>query len=466
MDKLVKTNVQELNLQFIKGQKCSATFKLTNLMHTMSVAISVTTTNPSLFALSQPLSILPPLSTSSYTLFFSQTSSDRCPRIQVARIETVMVRSSMLPTGKAHQDDLSKLFSKPGPRIFKDGTISVFFVGPHVVEYLLAYSSKSLEVSFLLPKAIAGCDQAELNSLLKKGAKMGKSFVVSCLVDAGADVNSRDLEGRSAMSVAVEFGNVGVAEVLIESGFVMNKKKDLFLHEAAEKGCVEMLEILCLGYGDIDVNSVDSKGQTALHIASIHGLVQVVRFLLSVGSIPDIADKKGWTPLHFSAQEGHLEVVKVLLTHSILSKYAITKEGKTAYALAVEKGHDHLYGILHLQDLLHRAARVGDVHSMKSCLAEGGNVNAKDQNGWTPLHRAAFKGQFECVKLLISHGAVVDAIDDDGYTPLNLASMVGHSQVSLFLISHGGKANVKSLQGKISRDWNCFINHDSSAIKT
>lgn len=382
-------------------------------------------------------------------------------------MDTLIVRSSMLPTGKAHQDHLRRLFSKPAPHIFKDATISIFFVGPFVVDHLLSYSPNTLEVTFLLPKAISGCNHSQLNSLLKQAAKMGNSLFVSSLIDAGADVNSRDLEGLSAMSVAVEFGNINVVQVLIEAGFVMNCKKDWFLHEAAAVGCVEMLEILCLGYGDnIDVNLVDLKGQTALHIASIHGHLEVVGFLLSEGSDPDGADTKGWTPLHFSAREGHLEVVKVLLDHSIFSKYAITKEGKTAYALAEEKGHDHLYDMLHLEDMLHRAARVGDVHAMKSCLAEGGNVNAKDQNGWSPLHRAVFKGQIECVKLLISHGAVVDAVDDHGYTPLYLATEAGHSQVSMYLISHGAKANIKSLQEKTSRDFNCFRHHASSVVQS
>ncbi|GAA0163210.1 hypothetical protein LIER_39556 [Lithospermum erythrorhizon] len=464
MDRLVKTDVQELHLQFIKGKKCSSTFKLTNLMHTMSVAISLTTTNPSIFSISKPLSIIPPLATSSYTLSFSQTCSNNIPP-QAARMDTIMVRTSMLPTGKAHQDDLRRLFSKPGRHIFKDAMISIFFVGPHVVEYLISYSPKTLEVTLLLPKAISGCDEYQLNYLLKQAAKMGNPLFVSSLIDAGADVNSRDSEGQSAMSIGVEFGNVKVVQVLIESGFVMNRKFDWFLHVATAMDCVEMLEVLCLGYDDIDVNSVDSKGQTALHVASIHGHVEVVRFLISVGSDPDIADTKGWTPLHFSAQEGHLKVVKVLLDHSIFSKNTVTKEGKTAYALAAERGHDHLYDMLHLEDLLHRAARVGDVHSMKSCLAEGGNVNAKDQNGWTPLHRAVFKGHIECVKLLILHGAVVDTVDDEGHTPFYLATEAGHSQVSLHLISHGAKANMKSLERKNSRDWNCFKNHASSVVK-
>ncbi|KAF7818264.1 ankyrin repeat domain-containing protein 65-like [Senna tora] len=45
MDKLVEPYVKEVELIFEKDQKGTTSFKLTNLMHTMSVALSLTTTN-------------------------------------------------------------------------------------------------------------------------------------------------------------------------------------------------------------------------------------------------------------------------------------------------------------------------------------------------------------------------------------------------------------------------------------
>ncbi|KAM0971106.1 hypothetical protein PS1_019302 [Malus domestica] len=46
MDRLVKPDVKEVELNFKRDQKCSATFLLSNLMHTMSVAVSLSTTDP------------------------------------------------------------------------------------------------------------------------------------------------------------------------------------------------------------------------------------------------------------------------------------------------------------------------------------------------------------------------------------------------------------------------------------
>ncbi|KAI3473893.1 hypothetical protein Pfo_028080 [Paulownia fortunei] len=458
MDRLIKPDVQVLDLLFIRDQKCSQTFKLTNLMHTMSVAISLTASNPSVFSFAQPFSIIPPLSTASFTLLLNKPCDQ--PPLSTPP-NTILVRSSMLPTGKAHQDDLRRLFSKPGPHIFKDATLPISLVGPHVVEFLLSPSSKSLEINFLFSKAISWCDESQLTSLLRIAADNGKSHFISALIEAGADVNDRDSEGESLMYLAVKSGNTDAVQILIESGSVIDNKIDLFLHVAAAMNRVDLMEILCLGYVDIDLNSVNTQGQTPLHLAAIHGQVEALQFLVSVGSDVDITDGEGWTPLHYAAHEGHVKAVEYLLNHSVFAKYAVTKEGKTAFALAVDKGNSHLYDPLHLGDLLHRAARIDDVHTMKSCLAQGAKVDGRDQNGWTPLHRAAFKGHVESVKLLVSHGARVDLVDGTGYTPLLRAVEAGHVQVAMYLLSHGAKASLKSLKGMVHSDLECFKNHPS-----
>lgn len=452
MDRLVKPDLQDLCLPFATGQRCRAAFKLTNLMHTMSVAVSLTTTNPSLFNFSQPFSIIPPLSTSAFTLSLSHSPtgvhSDHPPLS--SPLDSVLVRSSMLPTGKAHHDDLRRLFSKPGPHIFRDATLPISFVGPHVVKSLiLAPSPKSLEVAFLLSKAIFWCDRRQLTSLLWCSARRGNAEVASALIEAGAVVNDRDAEGQSAMSLAVKSGNIGVVQVLIESGYSMEHSVDLFLHDAAAMNRLDILETLCLGYSEIDMNSTDSRGQTALHLAALHGHLDVVRFLVSEGSDPDVLDGKGWAPLHYATQEAHVEAVEFLLEHSVSAKYAVTEEGKTAFDLAKDEDQTHMYNMLRLGDDLHRAARTGDVEAIKNCLGQGAKVNSRDQNGWTPLHRAAFKGRMESVKVLINHGAQVEGVNDIGYTPLHLAVEAGQLQVALCLLAHGAKANVKSLKAEL-----------------
>src|SRR3954454_5064578 len=49
---------------------------------------------------------------------------------------------------------------------------------------------------------------------------------------------------------------------------------------------------------------------------------------------------------------------------------------------------------------LHRAAARGDVTEIKALLAKGGNPNARDGAGRTPLHVAAFASQYDAVRAL------------------------------------------------------------------
>jgi cytohesin len=64
-------------------------------------------------------------------------------------------------------------------------------------------------------------------------------------------------------------------------------------------------------------------------------------------------------------------------------------------------------------------------------------INAKDNNGNTPLHTAAMKGEAVVVKFLLENGADVDARDINGQTPLYDASLNGHkSVVDLLIQSH------------------------------
>ncbi|KAF3436364.1 hypothetical protein FNV43_RR23456 [Rhamnella rubrinervis] len=454
MDKLVKPDVKEVELNFKRGHKCSTTFRLTNLMHTMSVAVSLTTTSP-LFSFPQPFSIIPPLSSSSYTLLLSQPF-DQPPLVTPHDI--INVRTSVLPTGKAHQDDLRRLFSRPGPHVFRDATIPISFVGPQVIEFLISNHAQVPELNSYLHRAISGCSGSQLTALLKPAIDSGNAYLISTLIDAGADVNDRDSDAGSMLSLAVRAGNVEIMKILIASGCEIDNTADKILHDAASVNRVDLIEILCKSFEDIDVNSVNSDGRTPIHIAAALGHVEVLSFCVSVGGNADLFDFNGWTPLHFAAAEGHFEAVKRLLDCSN-SKYVVNREGKTAFALAADNGHSHLLSLLRLDDLLQRAARLDDVHDLKSCLAEGAFVNGRDQNGWTPLHRAAFKGGIDCVKVLLNHGAHVDIVDDAGYTPLHCAVEAGHVQVALLLISHGANANAKSRKGVVPFNFDHFKSH-------
>jgi ankyrin repeat protein len=102
---------------------------------------------------------------------------------------------------------------------------------------------------------------------------------------------------------------------------------------------------------------------------------------------------------------------------------------------------------------LRLAALKGEYSKIKGLVARGAQVNAKDQDDWTPLMFAASKGHVETVKALLQNGAKVDIRPDlgetyrvntalSGFSALMHASAGGHREVVKLLLEN--KANVNA----------------------
>ena len=103
------------------------------------------------------------------------------------------------------------------------------------------------------------------------------------------------------------------------------------------------------------------------------------------------------------------------------------------------------------QDIsIHDAAADGNIEAVNQHLEVGADVNARENNKWTPLHYAAFGGHKEVVELLIAKGADVnldqtDVYDFsyDGRTPLDVASQYKETEIADFIREHGGKSGAE-----------------------
>ena len=89
-------------------------------------------------------------------------------------------------------------------------------------------------------------------------------------------------------------------------------------------------------------------------------------------------------------------------------------------------------------DALLRAAGAGHADTVKSLLKSPGvNVNARDENGRTPLIEAARNGHDDVVEALLIARADMKAKDKQGKTALMYASEGGHTE-SVNLLRQAG----------------------------
>jgi ankyrin repeat protein len=72
---------------------------------------------------------------------------------------------------------------------------------------------------------------------------------------------------------------------------------------------------------------------------------------------------------------------------------------------------------------IHLAASAGDLAKVKSFIEEGTDVNAKDKFGRTPLYRVLRVDTNDLAEFLIAKGADVNAKDNEGVTPLHLGCL-------------------------------------------
>jgi ankyrin repeat protein len=88
-----------------------------------------------------------------------------------------------------------------------------------------------------------------------------------------------------------------------------------------------------------------------------------------------------------------------------------------------------------------------DIVSMLLKADPKGNVNERDQTGWTALHLAARNGHANIVKTLLEADpkANIDAQDKHGFTALHVALEGGHAEIIKILLEANPKANINVL---------------------
>lgn len=149
---------------------------------------------------------------------------------------------------------------------------------------------------FGLVVSLTGCTPALVGSAIR-----GDVNTVKTLLDKGVDVNTRDMDGNTALDFAAGEGHLEVVKVLLDKGADVNVKGKMLgftpLMTATRHGHEEIVKIL-LDKG-ADVNAI--SGAVTFSWTSFDG------------SSSESGVRGGWTALIIAAQEGNADIVKVLL---------------------------------------------------------------------------------------------------------------------------------------------------------
>lgn len=181
-------------------------------------------------------------------------------------------------------------------------------------------------------------------------------------------------------------GHPGLALALLERGASVEATWKYTgataLTEAGDLGDIPLLD--ALPARGVPPDETDKNDLTALHNAAGHGHLDAGRRLLRAGADPRASAR---SPLGAAASLGHVEVAEVLL----------------AAGCELE---DVTWGRTSLTD----AAMLNQAPMLDFLIAAGANVNAVDDNGFTPLMHAARHGYPRILERLLRAGADPQAV--------------------------------------------------------
>ncbi|KAJ6780959.1 hypothetical protein PWT90_06022 [Aphanocladium album] len=298
--------------------------------------------------------------------------------------------------------------------------------------------------------------QATKNRALYWAARLGHEKIVRVLLCAGADPNSHELEGQTALTVASEQGKAAcVIALLADSRIDINipgrggrsafsfacgggydgivrellQKSDCKADEPDYSGATPFFWAVGGGHSttlsiltretSININHRDKKGRTALSWAAGDGMADILKLLLKMRRInPNAVDNKGKSPLSWAAGHGQVNTVEILLRTDAIDKASVDRDMRSAISWASGRGHSEV--LVRLLD------------------AGCPGADTQDIDGWPPLLWAIATDSPDTVQVLIDSNQVqLNYRDRGGRSALDWAISYKHTNAVNALLRAG-----------------------------
>jgi ankyrin len=314
-------------------------------------------------------------------------------------------------------------------------------------------------------------------SSLQLAAKIGHLGITAMLLEAGAHINHKDSERKTALIYASEEGHSKVVSRLLLAGADINSadREGLTpLHCATRYGKKEVVELLLKA--DANVDALNKEGRTALadisflgDVAAWNGDLSITLLLLEAKTDLTMGGGKYMTPLQLAARFGTTNEVRAILDagadvnarggyyETPLQAVCDRPPLASAHAtidLLLERGADvHITGGA-CHTALFAAAGIGDIEAMSRLLVNGADVNYTNVmvvNGIsanvTALGIAAQHNRKDAVEMLLHLGSNPDCYTVIGHPALISVSEFGGDEIFLALMKAGANVNMKSIHG-------------------
>ena len=240
--------------------------------------------------------------------------------------------------------------------------------------------------------------------------RAGRTEAVQALLDGGADVNETAPDGTSALVIAAANAHWELAAFLLEKGADPN---------AAEQGWPALHQVIRTRNLNIGffphpeptgtVSSLEFAALLIEHGADVNArIVEPI-----VDGFRGFWTQEGATPMLVAAKGADAAMMRLLADHGADSSLA-NERGTTPIMAAS--------GVEMFNPNEDSGTNPEALEALEVALDLGGDVNAPNNDGDTPLHGAAWRGANDIILRLVEEGAELHVENERGFTPLQIAN--------------------------------------------